>query len=382
MRRLRQILCGLAVIAVLVAAPAASFHADATSQASPPIGNVETVSETAGGWVVYGWMWDRDTHRNIVEAMSDGWSAGAAYTEIDRPDVAATYPGAPVGTGFRLRLSRPVSSPVCVVADNANGDRATLGCLSIPPATYDGSPSGTVDELRAEVGRVVVRGWVVDPDPDPATTYGTPPRGARAVHVYVDGQLLTPLDADKPRPDVAALVPHAEANDGFEVLLPARTGRHQICVYGINQGRTGRNVTLGCRDLDVPAYNGPGAPIGSLDGEYACCQTGGTATYSLGVRGWSMTPHGGPVRVRVVALGGFYANPEQLTDQTGSTGVSRPDVPAVYPGAPADTGYEIVGGGGPFFHFRLACATAQALDTGAETALGCVTNSGTAGGQF
>jgi hypothetical protein len=378
MRTLRRILCGLAVAAAAVALPAVPSHADATSQVAPPIGNLETVAETAGGWVVYGWMWDRDTHATIVEAMSDGWTAGTVNTEIDRPDVAAAYPGAPLKTGFRLVLNRPVSSPVCVIANNANGDRTTLGCLSIPPPTYDGAPSGTVDELRAEVGRVVIRGWMVDPDPDPDWQ-----RGSHAVEVYVDGQWFTPLDADKPRPDVAALVPHAASNDGFEVVLPARVGRHQVCVYGINQGRTGRNVTLGCRDLDVPDHSGANPPVGSLDGEYRTSQSNGNPTYyGLGVRGWSMTPQGGPVRVRAVTLGGFYANAEQFTDQTGPTGVSRPDVPAVYPGAPTDTGYEIPGGFSHIYHFRLACATAQSVDTGAETALGCITNSGEVGAHF
>jgi hypothetical protein len=327
-------------------------------------------------------MWDRDTHAANVEAVSDGLTAGVVSTDIDRPDIAATHPGAPLATGFRLRLSRPVSSPVCVIATNSNGDRANLGCLPAPPATRDGSPIGNVDEVRAEVGRVLVRGWVVDPDPDAPVNQPAPARGDRAVEVYVDGHWFMPLNANKPRPDIAALIPNAGSNDGFEVLLPARPGLHEICVYAINQGRTGRNSTLGCHDLDVPASAGTAPPLGSLDGDYLAGQTAGTANHSLGVRGWAMTPTGGPVRLRVVALGGFYANPEQLSDQTGSTGAPRPDISALYPIAPPDAGYEIVAGQGHLFYFRLACVTAQSLDTGDETALGCVTNSANVGDRF
>jgi hypothetical protein len=196
-------------------------------------------------------------------------------------------------------------------------------------------------------------------------------RGAHGAEVYVDGRFFTLLNADKPRPDVAAIVPHAESNDGFDVVLPARAGAHQVCVYGINMGRTGRNVTLGCRDLDVPVQSGTGAPIGSLDDA-----NGGTA------RGWSMTPSGGRVRVRVVGVGGFLGNDEQFSDVTGTTGVSRPDVPAAYPGARPDTGYEFRVDGGYLFQFRLACATAQSLDTGAETELGCANNPKPGGDHF
>ncbi|MEY2456186.1 MAG: hypothetical protein QOK06_1280, partial [Acidimicrobiaceae bacterium] len=220
-------------------------------------------------------------------------------------------------------------------------------------------------------------GWAVDPDPDPPEPYQRPP----TVHVYMDGQFLAPLVIDHARPDVAALVPHAGPNDGFEAALPARPGPHEVCVYAINRGRTGRNVTLGCRDLDVPAQSGDAPPRGSLDGLFGS-STGGTANYTLGVFGWAMTASGGEARVRILAVGGFYANGEATYDVTGPTGVSRPDVPAEIPGAPPDTGYEILAGGGHFFHYRLACAVAQSIATGDESVLGCVTTARLGGGYF
>jgi hypothetical protein len=225
---------------------------------------------------------------------------------------------------------------------------------------------------------VEIKGWAVDPDPDPPAPYQPQP----VVHVYMDGQFLAPLIIDKARPDVAALVPGAGANDGFDAALPARPGPHDVCVYAINRGRTGRNVTLGCRRIVVPSQSGGAAPLGSVDGEYASDQYGGTANYGLGLFGWAMDPSGGAARVRVVAVGGFYANGEQVNDVTGPTGVSRPDVQAVHPGAPPDTGYEIPAGGGHFFHFRLACAIAQSIATGDESVLGCVTTARLGGGFF
>jgi hypothetical protein len=338
-------------------------------QRSPVRGAVDTVSETAGTFVIYGWMWDPAGLTNTVIADADGQQLG--YTQVpdhDRPDVAAAVPGAPVGTGFRLYLNRAVTGTVCVHGFDGYGNNSgELGCLPIPPASATGSPSGSLDEVRAEVGRVVVRGWAVDPDPDPPEPYPQP----RQVHVYMDGQLLVALPLDAARPDVAAVIPGAGPADGYDAVLPARPGPHQICVYAINRGRTGRNATLGCSDVDVPASVGAPLPFGSVDGLFAGPPTGGTGFGQVGYRGWAAAPGGTAVRVRVVGVGGFLGNAEQAVDVTGATGVSRPDVPAAIPGTPEDSGYEILAVLGHFFDFRLACVIAQSVDTGAESVLGC-----------
>jgi hypothetical protein len=339
--------------------------------AGPVRGAVDTVSETAGTWVVYGWVWDPSGHPPFVVAEVDGMAVGSqtgGYSS--RPDVVAAVPGAPLETGFRIFLdaSQPGWRTVCVHGDDGFGNNTgDLGCLPIPPPTRAGSPIGSLDEVAVEVGRFVVRGWAVDPDPDPPEIYSLP----RQVHVYVDGWFLVQLPLDRPRPDVEAVVPGASNIDGYERALPARPGRHQVCVYAINRGRTGRNTTLGCRDIDVPADRGAPLPFGSVDGTYLGPPGGGTGNAPVGVRGWAMAPGGAPVTVRIVAVGGYFGNGEQALDVTGTTGVARPDVPAVFPGAPPDTGYEILVGSGHFLQLRLACAVAQSADGSAEAVLGC-----------
>jgi hypothetical protein len=333
--------------------------------AGPVLGAVDTVSETGGGFDVYGWVWDTSDQGAFLTADMDGTAVGASYEiGLPRPDVAAAIPGAPDGTGFRFTLVSPLpAGNICVHAGDVYFNTlADLGCIAFPPSSDAGSPSGSLDEVRAEVGRVVVRGWAVDPDLD---------AWSGQVHVYVDGQFFVGLPLDAARPDVAAVVPNATGTDGYEATLPARAGRHQICVYAVNRGRTGRNVTLGCRDVDVPSTSGGPEPFGSLDGT-TLDPTGGSPD-GVTVRGWATQPGYAPVQVRVLSVGSVFRSSENVFDVTGPTGVPRPDVPAAIPGAPPDTGYEIpVIPSGHVIDFRLTCAVARAPETGAEALLGCV----------
>ena len=355
--------------------PAFCLDVDLPDPHAPvPLGAFDTVSETAGTYRVWGWMFDPATPYPGLHLVVNGVrDTSYSIVQLDRPDVVAAYPDAPPNSGFMMSLDRPAAGQVCVVAQNFYGDETTLGCKELPPS-FDGSPTGVLDDAAPEAGRVVLRGWAVEPDPGPPLVYvdeNTRAPEPSTIHVYMDGQMLLVQTVDQPRPDVQAVIPHAGTNDGFQVVVPARPGAHDICVYAINRGPTGRNVTLGCRHVDVPQTTGPAPPFGWIDAEVEQNLPSPPIASNRGFTGWAATTSGTPATVRVVAVGGFYGGGEAAYDITGPTGLDRPDVPTVFPGTRDDTGYLVMAGGGHFFHYRLACVSARDPDTGAEAVLGC-----------
>lgn len=351
---------------VLLALPVT--NAEATP--SGPVGAADAISETEFGWAVYGWMWDPTGGSPLVVAIVNGEQHGLTSPFFPRPDVPAVHPGAPANTGYILQLDGlggDATGLVCLFAASDTAEpRALLGCLDLPPPTFTGSPSGALDEVTPAVGRVTVSGWAVDPNPDTTPDYVPP----ALVHVYVDGKYFDRLHVDKPRADVQALVPHAGPNDGYWAVLPARAGPHQVCVYAINRGGTGRNVTLGCRDVVVPDSSGSHLPFGYLDGVYID-SVYGSASATFGVTGWAAAPNQGDVDVRVLAVGGVTGFGDGNWDVTGHPDEPRPDVVDAFPGTRPDTGYHIVAGGGHVFEYTLVCAVARAAADGSEALLGC-----------
>ena len=66
------------------------------------------------------------------------------------------------------------------------------------------------------------------------------------MHVYVDGAGTSGITANQSRTDVAAVHTIYGPNHGFDALLPASAGAHDVCVFAINKG-AGSNVLLQCR---------------------------------------------------------------------------------------------------------------------------------------
>jgi hypothetical protein len=326
--------------------------------------------------VLYGWLWDPTEAQPLVSAEVNGEPDGFTFgIGLPRPDVAAAFPGAPENTGFILSLDRPLEGTVCVYSLSSTLQKtANLGCQSLPPG-FEGSPAGALDEITPDVGRMTVSGWASDPDApkDDAALY------VNRVQVYVDGRVFAWLRTGVARPDVDAVIPFAGPNDGVWVVLPARPGPHAVCVYALNDGGTGRNVTLGCRDVVVPASKGSPAPFGFVDDSYIG-RVYGSADNERGLTGWAAAPDQAAVDVRVIAVGGFLAFGEGQYDVVGTTGESRPDVVAAYPGVRPDTGFHIIAGAGHIFDYTLACAIGHLATTGGEAALGCVSSTMTNGG--
>jgi hypothetical protein len=218
------------------------------------------------------------------------------------------------------------------------GTNSTLGCRTI---SVGGAPFGTVDAMRTGPGQIRVSGWVIDRD------VATPGR----VHVYVDG-VATPVTADEPRPSVGAAYPLYGANHGYDRVVTAAAGRHQVCVYGIDVSGPGANTTLGCRTVVVG-----GAPFGALD----TVQTGAS---QVRVTGWEIDPDtAAPGRVHI------YVNGVATVAVAGNP---RADVAAAYPLFGTGHGYDVTIPALPGFHGVCAYGINTA-GPGGNTTLGCRT---------
>lgn len=95
-------------------------------------------------------------------------------------------------------------------------------------------PYGSLDSAVGVRGGIQISGWSIDPK----TT------AASYIWVNVDGA-GGPYRADKPRSWFNALFPGYGPNHGFDELVPAAPGTHELCVHGTSQ-------LLKCVRVDVP----------------------------------------------------------------------------------------------------------------------------------
>lgn len=273
--------------------------ASRTVEIGTPFGEVEHLDPSPGGVRVRGWAIDPDLTGPIQAHLYSAGRGTPITADLPRPDLAARYPDAGTAHGFDVVIpSPPGRQQVDVYAINDAGPNKLVASRLVE--VLSGNPFGNIDVLRAGPDSVRVAGWVLDPDStDPIQ-----------VHVYVDS-IGTPVMADRSRPDVGAVYPGYGAVHGFDAVIPAAAGWHQVCLYGIDVG-PGGNVLLGCRMVLVG-----GDPFGVLD---VVSVSGGQVT----VAGWAIDPDtADPIDVHVyVGAAGraFTAN------------VPRPDVGSAYPG--------------------------------------------------
>jgi hypothetical protein len=203
-----------------------------------PIGNREGVSSAVGGVRVSGWGFDPDTGDADVRVAVDGVAVADAATTVDRPDVAAAFPGRGSAHGFDVVVPAGAGRhTVCVTLLNqgGTGKDASLGCATVD--TWSGDPVGNLESVVRTAGVAQITGWAVDPDTaDPV-----------AVHVYVDGAWGGAYSASQSRPDVGAAYPGYGSGHGISVQVPVPTSPANVCVYLINAGPGSTNPLLGCR---------------------------------------------------------------------------------------------------------------------------------------
>ena len=86
---------------------------------------------------------------------------------------------------------------------------------------------GSVDAVARVSGGVRVAGWVIDPN----MVYPA------QIAVFVDGAPTATITADRTRADVAAAFPFYGGWHGFDQVVAASPGSHQVCLWGINVGQ-------------------------------------------------------------------------------------------------------------------------------------------------
>ena len=200
------------------------------------------------------------------------------------------------------------------------------------------NPFGSFDAADGIPGGVAVHGWTIDPDT------------AAPIYVWLtlDGVGRHVL-ANTSRPDVGAALPAYGSAHGFETVLAASPGSHQVCATASNVD-IGRHTPLGCRAVVVPG----GSPMGNL--ERAAGVSGGVA-----ISGWAIDPDTTAAVYLWVTVDGV--------GRYVLAGASRPDVGAAYPLYGAGHGFSatVPAAPGP----RRVCVTASDVGVGSHTSLGC-----------
>jgi hypothetical protein len=265
-----------------------------------PVGSLDTATTSAGVIAVRGWALDPDTTASIhVDVYVDGRASAALEASGKRTDVGRIY-GMGDSHGFSGSV-RAVSGAheVCVYAiDPFGGGNPRIGCKAVKVANR--LPIGALDTATSSQGRIVIRGWALDPDT-------TAPIN---VHVYVDGKATQSVTGNTSRLDVGHLYGKGN-NHGFVSTVNAVAGTHQVCAYAIDS-TGGSSPRIGCKNVDVLNR----APIGALDSVKS-----GMGSFTM--RGWALDPDTtGPVTIFM------YVDGKKVRAFTANT--SRTDVGHLY----------------------------------------------------
>lgn len=118
------------------------------------------------------------------------------------------------------------------------------------------SPWGRLDSVTAGPSSITVRGWAVDGD----TTKPI------KVRVTVDGKAVKTKLANANRAD-AEPIHNRGPKHGYVVRVKASAGTHEVCVDGINAGKTGVTRNIDCARVSVEkrTANNVARPFGGVD---------------------------------------------------------------------------------------------------------------------
>ena len=312
----------------------------ATLAVGAPFGSFDLVQRVPGGIRVAGWLVDPNSSEGSVHIYVDGQLKKSAAAEGSRPDVGAMFPGFGNAHGFDTVVEVPSGTHnVCVYGFNTAqpSNSPLLGCRSV---AVSGVPFGSLDVVTPVPGGFRAAGWAVDPDTEASLD----------VHVYVDGALAGVARADEPRGDVSAIHNGYGAAHGFDFSLSAAPGRHEVCVYAINQ-RDGNNALVGCRSVNVTSV-----PIGAFD----VAQRQGD---NVRIVGWAIDGDTtDPISVHAYADGRLVASV--------SANELRGDVGATYPEYGAAHGFDAtISAPGA----RSICVYGINVEAGSNSLLGCRT---------
>ncbi|MFN7149094.1 MAG: twin-arginine translocation signal domain-containing protein [Microthrixaceae bacterium] len=205
-------------------------------------GQINKMFDLGGGTVrVQGWAMDPTgpDKMAMVRYRVDGREWWRGRPAVNRPDVVAAIPGAPLRSGYSVDVPVPQGRhSICVDLIDAWGQVTTLGCRTLDVV---GEPFGRYESVTdLGGGQVRVRGWVIDP------LLGA---GPARVRILVGNTVVTTVTASANRPDVGADHPRFGANHGFDVTVAAAAGSRQVCVQVLHGG--GTTTAFGCKTVTV-----------------------------------------------------------------------------------------------------------------------------------
>jgi ADP-heptose:LPS heptosyltransferase/GT2 family glycosyltransferase len=174
-----------------------------------------------GVLLVQGWA-ASPTGIERISIEVDGTPVGDATYGRERADVAAQYPGLPVGTGFDFE--RSISDllagqhDIRITAVSRAGDRKDLTVTVAPPASaafrfeLDGPATRNGVVVHPITGRLVIEGWALARD------------GMAGIDVSLDGTVLGHAHYGMARPDVGTAFPDwaGSARSGYNFHCPSR----------------------------------------------------------------------------------------------------------------------------------------------------------------
>lgn len=277
--------------------------------AHAPYGSFDVFRYSAQGVEIGGWAVDPDVDTPVSLHV---YINGVFRSQISADVYHDAAAGVPSGRNafsrtFALGSGR---NEICVWALNQGpGSVAQIGrCETVPG---DGSPIGSFEGAMGTANGIVVNGWVFDPDSS----------GGGRFHAYVDGAFVAEYGASKPRADVAAT--YGRANSGFDVVIPASPGAHEVCLWAPNSG-AGNVVPVGsCRRVTVD-----GSPFGVIESVT-------NAPEGVRVTGWVIDPDtSSAVELHAYVDGTFVGS--------RSANAARPDIGARFPSSGQNHGLDTV----------------------------------------
>jgi peptidoglycan hydrolase-like protein with peptidoglycan-binding domain len=311
-----------------------------------PSGALESGTSALGQLHLTGWAVDPDTASPVDVAVTvDGGTPVLRAADVDRPELATTWPGFGTAHGFAVDLDATEGlHHVCVTAKNTStGTDKALGCSDL---TVLHTPDGELSTGGARPGGVLAEGWGLDPD----VTASVP------VEITVDGTPTTSVQADLVRTDITPVYAPTGDAHGFSGVVPVPEGQHVLCALVANaQSTPGAEKQTNC-DTVVAHHS----PTGRVEG--ARTVPGG----GLVVKGWALDPD-------VAASTSVQITSDGKVVRTLTASVTRNDVATSWPGFGSAHGFSTTVTLTAGWHKVCVSALNAAGTPGTTTALPCHT---------
>lgn len=263
----------------------------------------EVSSKSPGALRVRGWAIDPDTTGTVrVHLYLDGKGIANIAADQNKPGLNAAKPG--YGDQHAYLYERTGLSAgkhnLCIIAIN-QGPTNLNASICKAFSTPTGSPKLHFDQTSASgLGKVLVRGWAVDPD----TTSPV------AMTYTVDGKTVGTGSANVAKASLGTSFPgYGEKHQFQQTLTGVGPGTHTVCAVGKNVGG-GSNASV-CAKV----AGATGNPTLLLD------EVSSPAKGQIRVRGWAIDPDtSASLRVHVYVNGG--GGRSIAADQTKSLGAT------------------------------------------------------------